>query len=661
MSDRLRQLRRVATRSAIVLRRKLQAFVLAPAPPPPAPPPVLAGATDLHGKVVAVTGSSRGIGLVVAQAMAAAGAHVVLSGRDAARLALAASEILRSVPGAKIAQSAGDVSTEAGARALVETAVSQLGGLDVLVNNAAQTGPLGRKLWELSHAELGAVLAGNVTGPWLCIREAVQAARRLRRPLRIVNVSSGIAGFSAPGLGAYAISKWALEGLTAAVACDAEGEDVPVSVVSIRPPSVQTEMTKAYYPWDEIALMEPPEVLAPAFVFAATAPPAEIQGKSLLEPALRGDPVAEVVLNNSYAAAPYWRIQPEHQKRDANVPGGPRDGAYMHLLENPFGMSPKAAERLARAFAEEGLERYPDPNYTELRQALAARHALPPESFAFGNGSSEILERMLRTLARPQRPVVLTRPTWSMVHVFAARLGLRLVEVPYLGSLEAGDLHHDLEGLLRVITPTTSLVYLVNPCNPTGSMLPPDAMADFVERLPAHVTLVLDEAYVDFAEPALRLDLAPLLSRSKARVVGLRTFSKFFGLSGFRVGYAYARPDVIRLLERSEIPFAIANASHTAAVVSLADTGFQKLTYESIRSERLRVTERLRALGIPHLPSQTHFVVFDAPLSHEKLRALCKQRGLFLPVVDLYTKNYGVLPIGRPEHDDLVLEILGRH
>ncbi len=661
MNERLRHLRRIATRGAIVLRRKLGAFVLAPPPPPPAPAPQTEGALDLHGRVVAVTGSSRGIGLALAEAFAKAGAHVVLSGRDAASLALAAERVEGAVPSVKLARAVGDVSTEAGARALVETAVAELGGLDVLVNNAAVTGPLGKKLWDLSAEEIGAVLAGNVSGPWLCLREAVHAARRLGRPLRVVNVSSGIAGSSATGLGAYAISKWALEGITVAAATDAAGESVPVSVVSIRPPSVRTEMTKAYYPWEEVALLDEPDVLGPAFVWAATAPAGEIQGKSLLEPAFRGDPSAEVVLNNSYAAAPYWRLLPEHQKPEATARGARRDGAYMHLLENPFGMSPRAAEVVSRALGAEGLERYPDPSYTELRRALSGRIGLPTECFAFGTGSSEILERILRTLAKPQWPVVVTRPTWSLVHVFAGRLGLRLHEVPMLGSLEAGDLRHDLEGLLRAVGPTTSLVYLVNPCNPTGTLLPPAEIARFVEALPAHVTLLLDEAYVDFAEPGLRLDLAPLLLRAKARVVGLRTFSKFFGLSGFRVGYAYARPDVIRLLDRSEVPFPVANVSQAAAVASLADAGFQTLVYERIRDERARVMERLRALGIPHLPSHTHFLVFDAPLPHETLRARCREHGLFLPVVDLYAKNYGVLPIGRPEHDDLVLEILGRH
>ena len=659
MNDRLRHLRRIATRLTIVLRQKLRAFILAPPPPPPPPLPAPEGRTDLRGRVVAVTGSSRGIGLAVARAFAREGANLVLSGRDAAPLARAAAGIGRETPGCKIAVAVGDVSTETGAKALVDAAVQQLGGLDVLVNNAAIAGPMDRKLADLSASELPAVLAANVTGPWRCISEAVRAARHLGRPLRIVNVSSGIAGTSAPGLGAYAVSKWALEGLTAAVTVDARTEEVPVSIVSIRPPSVKSEMTKAYYPWDQYVQLDEPDAIASSFVWAATAPAGEIAGKSILEPAFRADPLAEVVLNNGYSAAPFFRIDPEH-RRPASL-SGPRDGAYMHLLENPWGMSPKAAEVLAEGIRAGGLERYPDPSYTTLRRALAGRFGLDPACFAFGNGSSEILERMLRTLARRERPVVVTRPTWSLVHVFAGRLGLRLEEVPYLGSLESGDLRHDLEGLLRAVGPETSLVYLVNPCNPTGSALDPAALAGFVEALPAHVTLILDEAYVDFEEPSLRLDLAPLLERAKARVVGLRTFSKFFGLSGFRVGYAYARPDVIRLLERTEIPFAMAAASEAAAVAALADDAFQTGTFEKVRRERERLCAKLRELGIPHLPSQTHFLLFDAPLAHERLRALCRERGLFLPVVDLYTKNYGVLPVARPEHDDVVLEILARH
>jgi histidinol-phosphate aminotransferase len=332
----------------------------------------------------------------------------------------------------------------------------------------------------------------------------------------------------------------------------------------------------------------------------------------------------------------------------------------MHLLENAQGVYPSVARALRRAGRSRSLYAYPDPQYATLKAALAREAGTSADHVEVAAGSSELIDRLLRLFCAPGDSVVTTRPTWSFFYAFVQRWQLAATQVPMLGSLPDGDLRHDLEGLLAAVTPRTRLVYLVNPCNPTGSMLEPRALESFVQRLPGHVVTVIDEAYLQYADEDRRPALSALVDRTSARLVLLRTFSKFFGLGGLRLGYAVARPGTVRLLSRAEIPFAVSAPAVVAAEAALADTAFRQAVFDANRQGRRQLLDGLAALGLPAQPSQTHFVLFHARVSPQTIRDDLQRQGLVLPRIASGPQNCTLLAVGRPEHNAQILEYLGR-
>lgn len=394
LSLRLRNLRRSAVKGYIVLNRVIEKLRDRPAHEG-------VGAVTPEARqrlselVVVITGSSRGIGLAIAGAFADSGASVVINGRDRTSLDQALVQ-LRERRGRVIAVAA-DLAQPEGAATLIASALGAYGKIDVLINNAGQPGPMEKRIWELRPDEWQSLMGANVSSAFHCSAELIRWASDHRHHARIINVSSGVVGHGAPGLGAYTVSKEALEGLTISIAADCSDREPLVSVLSIRPRSVRTGMTKGFYSAAEYAMMDAPEVLAPIFLYAASAPVHEIQGKSLSELAFSADPAGEIKLSNRYSAVQILRPTPEYLMHDLTQQD--HGSTYMHLLQNPIGHYAGVAQAIGERIHGSEIHGYPDPHYSELRRALSRHHDLDPSCFSFGPGASELLDRSLRTFS----------------------------------------------------------------------------------------------------------------------------------------------------------------------------------------------------------------------------------------------------------------------
>ncbi len=266
--------------------------------------------------------------------------------------------------------------------------------------------------------------------------------------------------------------------------------------------------------------------------------------------------------------------------------------------ENPFGPSPRALAAAQHALAHGEL--YPDGGCYALRQKLAAARGLAPDQFVVGNGSNEIIELLGHALLRPGDEVVMGAPAFVVYKLVTLLFGAKAVEVPLVQH------RHDLRAIAASITPRTRLVYVCSPNNPTGTANTGDELLAFARALPDHVVAVFDEAYVEYMPDAP--DLRPLI-REGRKVICLRTFSKVYGLAALRIGYGYATPDIITLLNRVRQPFNVNAIAQAAAIAALDDREF---TAKCVRENRagLAVLEAgFKALGLEFIPSVANFIM----------------------------------------------------
>jgi len=294
--------------------------------------------------------------------------------------------------------------------------------------------------------------------------------------------------------------------------------------------------------------------------------------------------------------------------------------------ENPLGPSPRA-----RAAAQEALrhgELYPDGGCFALRQKLAAARGLGADQFVVGNGSNEIIELLGHALLRPGDEVVMGAPAFVVYKLVTLVFGAKAVEVPLVNH------RHDLARISAAITPRTRLVYVCSPNNPTGTANSEAEMLAFARALPEHVVAVFDEAYAEYMVPAP--DLRPLI-REGRNVVCLRTFSKIYGLASLRIGYGYAAPEIIALLNRVRQPFNVNAIAQAAAIAALDDREFTDQCTRENRAGLAQLETGFRALGREFVPSVANFILVHVG---DGLRVfdLLQRRGVIVRPV----KSYGM-------------------
>ncbi|GGG17120.1 histidinol-phosphate aminotransferase [Caldovatus sediminis] len=322
--------------------------------------------------------------------------------------------------------------------------------------------------------------------------------------------------------------------------------------------------------------------------------------------------------------------------------------------EGAFGTPPGAAAAIA-AMAQEA-HRYPDGGAQALRAAIGARFGLDPARIVVGNGSDELLALLILAYGGEGTELVMSAHGFLMYEIAGTWAGCRVIKVP------ERNLTADVDGLLAAVGPRTRIVMLANPNNPTGSLLPAPEVARLRAGLREDVLLVLDAAY---AEYVTRPDYDPgaaLVDASPAgNVVMTRTFSKVFGLGGMRLGWAYAQPPVVDVLNRVRGPFNVNAAAMAAGIAALAEPGWVERSVAHNTEWRARLAEGLRAAGITVWPSEGNFVLadFGAPARARAADEALRARGLIVRAMGAYGLPGCLrITVGTGEECTMVIEAL---
>ncbi len=298
-------------------------------------------------------------------------------------------------------------------------------------------------------------------------------------------------------------------------------------------------------------------------------------------------------------AAPYQAGKPiDELAREIGI--AEADIVKLASNENPLGMSPQA--KAAMLQATEDLSRYPDANGFSLKAALSARYDVPQDWITLGAGSNDILEMAASVFLEPDKSAVFSQYGFIVYAQATRRVGATAIVVP------AKEYGHDLDAMLAAIRPDTTLLFLANPNNPTGTYLTAEAIDGFLDRVPDHVAVVIDEAYDEYLPPEMRQDSIARVKKH-ANVILSRTFSKAYGLAGLRVGYAVSRPDIADYLNRIRQAFNVGTVAQAAAIGALADQDFLDRTYRMNREGIATLEAAFDGLGIPYVRSYGNFIL----------------------------------------------------
>lgn len=298
--------------------------------------------------------------------------------------------------------------------------------------------------------------------------------------------------------------------------------------------------------------------------------------------------------------------------------------------ENPLGPSPLAIAAIQSVLTD--LHRYPDGSGHYLGQAIAKKDGIEPSQVVLGNGSNEIIEFLVKAFVQVGDEVITSHPSFLMYQKFVQVRGGNNLVVPLQ------DMSHDLEAILSLASEKTRLIFLDNPNNPCATLIPPDELLRFIGKVPEHVVVVLDEAYIDFVANDLRVNTRSLLENSEGRcgVVCMRTFSKAYGLAGLRIGYGLMEQSIASCLHKVRQPFNINQLALTAAEAAIRDNDFYRSTCQLVAEGKKYLMAEVDACGCQSYPSHTNFFLIDVKGDATVLYESMLRRGVIVRSMKAY-------------------------
>ena len=352
----------------------------------------------------------------------------------------------------------------------------------------------------------------------------------------------------------------------------------------------------------------------------------------------------QLLLEHIRRIKPYSGVDPmEAMAEQAGIPAD--QVIRLNGNENPYGPSPRVAEALG-SFPH--FNHYPDPDQRRLRDVLSDYLGVPPEQIVAGNGADELIDLLLRMFVGPGDNIILPTPTFGMYAFSTEVCGGETVSVERDGNFDI-----DIEGMKTAINSRTKATFFASPNNPTGNIV---SEAQIRELLETGILVVVDETYYEFCGHTT----LPLLDEYSNLVV-LRTFSKWAGLAGLRIGLGVMNPDLASTMMGMKPPYNVNLAAEIALLASLEDRPALLERVHKIVAERDRMMRLLKEIPqVTPLPSQANFILFKLPEGRGKeiFDGLCR-RGIFLRYFGSgQLKDYIRASVGLPHETDAVVEAL---
>lgn len=306
--------------------------------------------------------------------------------------------------------------------------------------------------------------------------------------------------------------------------------------------------------------------------------------------------------------------------------------ARLMANENPYGISPKAREALVKAI--DIGNRYAWMEFGQLSKLIGDKEGVQQKHLMYSAGSSDILMAAAAHYAKNGGTILTCRPTYDDLLERSEGFGAKIEAVPLTAKYE-----YDLDAMKAKIGPNTKLVYIVNPNNPTGTIVNPQKLEAFIREVAPKVPVFLDEAYIDFLAPADRPNTGKLVAEG-LNVIVARTFSKIHAFAGLRLGYGIAQPDTLKVIKQyTNNDFAVSITTLMAGIVSYQDEAWQNYCRTEIAKSRDYTTKALKDLGYEVIPSYANFLLFPIRMKTQKFEGQMWGSG-----IGVQTRDFGGQP-----------------
>jgi len=271
----------------------------------------------------------------------------------------------------------------------------------------------------------------------------------------------------------------------------------------------------------------------------------------------------------------------------------------------------------------EGLNRYPDGSGFYLSQALSKKYGVDISRIILGNGSNELIELVVRTFVRPGDEIISADPSFVVYKMITQAADGTNVIVP------CRDMRHDLDAMAERITQKTRIVFIANPNNPTGTMNSKAEMDRFMDRVPDHVIVAVDEAYFEYVTHAEYPDSLDYLQDGK-NILALRTFSKIYGLAGLRIGYGITTAAIAEMMNKVRQPFNTNSLAQAGALAALADRKHVEKSIAINNEGKQYLYQSFQQLGISYIPTETNFIMFETQMDSRDLYGALLKTGVII-------------------------------